>query len=143
MKVKKAGAIIFTRNPKPLVLLIKSSNPMFGGTAWQLPKGMIDPGESPDSAAFREAKEEAGILEKDVVKISDLGIFKMSQLKHPYGMKMIAVETHKAKVSGTYHFETGATKWFTIEDAAKVIRSDQKPILDKFIENFNQNTSSE
>ena len=28
---------------------------------WQLPKGIIDPGESPEQAAIREVREEAGI----------------------------------------------------------------------------------
>jgi mutator protein MutT len=28
---------------------------------WQLPKGMIDPGETPEQAALREVNEEAGI----------------------------------------------------------------------------------
>ncbi len=29
---------------------------------WQLPKGMIDPGETPEIAALREVREEAGIV---------------------------------------------------------------------------------
>src|SRR4051812_6393561 len=28
---------------------------------WQLPKGVIDPGETPEQAALREVREEAGI----------------------------------------------------------------------------------
>jgi len=28
---------------------------------WQLPKGIIDPGETPEQAALREVREEAGI----------------------------------------------------------------------------------
>jgi mutator protein MutT len=28
---------------------------------WQLPKGIVDPGETPDQAALREVREEAGI----------------------------------------------------------------------------------
>ena len=129
MTFTKAGSIIFTRNPKPLVLLIKSSNPMFGGTAWQLPKGQIDPGET----GFREAKEEAGLLEADVLNKSVLGNFKLRGQGKGNFSKFLAVETHTAKVTGTYHFETGASKWFTVEDAAKVIRHDQKPILDKLL----------
>ena len=133
MKIKKAGAIIFTRNPKPLVLLIKSSNPAFGGTAWQLPKGQIDPGETPDQAGYREAKEEAGLMDSDVLKVIDLGTFTLKGMMETYGIHFQAVETHKPKVSCTYHFETGETKWFTVEDAEKLVRKDQKQVLDKLI----------
>lgn len=133
MKITKAGAIIYTLNPKPLVLLIKSSNPAFGGTAWQLPKGQIDPGESPDQAGYREAKEEAGLRDSDVVKITDLGTLTLKGMMETYAIHFQAVETHKPKVSGTYHFETGETKWFTVEDAEKLIRKDQKQVLDKLI----------
>ena len=28
---------------------------------WQLPKGIVDPGETPETAAVREAREEAGV----------------------------------------------------------------------------------
>lgn len=37
---------------------------------WQLPKGLIDPGETPEEAAVREVHEEAGI-ETDVVDAID------------------------------------------------------------------------
>lgn len=74
METTKAGAVIFTLKPKPLVLLLKSSNPSFGGPAWQLPKGSIDPGEEAYQAAIREANEEAGLMESDIVgKPSALG----------------------------------------------------------------------
>lgn len=133
MTFTKAGAIIFTRNPKPLILLIKSSNPMFGGTAWQLPKGQVDPGETPEQAGFREAKEEAGLLEADVLNKMVLGNFKLRGQGKGNFSKFLAIETHTAKVTGTYHFETGETRWFTVEDAAKLIRHDQKPILAKLL----------
>jgi len=39
------------------VVVIKTSSE----GRWQLPKGMIDPGETPEIAALREVREEAGI----------------------------------------------------------------------------------
>lgn len=39
------------------VVLIRTSNE----GRWQLPKGIIDPGETPEQAAVREVREEAGI----------------------------------------------------------------------------------
>ena len=99
----------------------------------QLPKGQRDPGETPDQAGYREAKEEAGLMDSDVLKVIDLGTFTLKGMMETYGIHFQAVETHKPKVSGTYHFETGETKWFTVEDAEKLIRKDQKQVLDKLI----------
>lgn len=53
-----AGTVVFQeRGAQPLFLVISSSN----GLHWVLPNGHIDPGESAESAALRELREEAGI----------------------------------------------------------------------------------
>lgn len=53
-----AGTVVFKRNgDQTLFLVISSSN----GLHWVLPNGHIDPGESAETAALRELREEAGI----------------------------------------------------------------------------------
>lgn len=53
-----AGTVVFQeRGAQPVFLVISSSN----GLHWVLPNGHIDPGESAESAALRELREEAGI----------------------------------------------------------------------------------
>lgn len=39
----------------------------FEGSAWQMPQGGIDPGETPKAAAWRELKEEVGTDHADLV----------------------------------------------------------------------------
>lgn len=41
-----------------------------GGRRWQLPKGRIEPGESPEQAAVREVREETGITAKVVAPLA-------------------------------------------------------------------------
>jgi 8-oxo-dGTP pyrophosphatase MutT (NUDIX family) len=53
-----AGGCVLRRGPAGLeVVLISVGNP----PRWQLPKGLIDSGETPETAAVREVREEAGI----------------------------------------------------------------------------------
>jgi 8-oxo-dGTP pyrophosphatase MutT (NUDIX family) len=53
-----AGGIAFRwRDAKPEVAIV-SVKPSL---RWQLPKGIVDPGESPEITAVREVREEAGV----------------------------------------------------------------------------------
>lgn len=61
---RSAGILLFrTRGGATEVLLIKPGGPFWrnkdAGT-WMMPKGMIEPGETPAEAALREFEEETG-----------------------------------------------------------------------------------
>jgi len=61
------GAVVFSRrNDQVLYLVVSSSD----GLNWVLPKGHIDPGETPEIAALRELEEEAGVVGEIVVPLS-------------------------------------------------------------------------
>lgn len=58
--VEQAGAIPFTVvKGQPKILLVKAKQTP---TDWIFPKGHIEPGESPETTAVRELREEAGVL---------------------------------------------------------------------------------
>jgi 8-oxo-dGTP pyrophosphatase MutT (NUDIX family) len=53
-----AGGVAFRRVGSTLEMAIVSVKPSL---RWQLPKGIVDPGETPDVTAVREVREEAGV----------------------------------------------------------------------------------
>lgn len=53
-----AGTVVFQKNGAQTLFLVISSS---DGLHWVLPNGHIDPGESAETAALRELREEAGI----------------------------------------------------------------------------------
>ena len=60
-----AGGVAFRWQDSEPEIAIVSVKPKL---RWQLPKGIVDPGESPPVTAVREVKEEAGI-ETDLIKL--------------------------------------------------------------------------
>ena len=60
-----AGGVAFRwTNSEPEIAIV-SVRPKL---RWQLPKGIVDPGESPQVTAIREVREEAGV-ETDLIKL--------------------------------------------------------------------------
>ena len=53
-----SGGVAFRRVASGVEIAIVSVGP---GGRWQLPKGIVDAGESPETTAVRETREEAGI----------------------------------------------------------------------------------
>ena len=62
-----AGGVAFRRTKKNLKLVIVSVKPSL---RWQLPKGIVDPGETPEVTAVREVREEAGV-ETELLELID------------------------------------------------------------------------
>lgn len=56
--LKQAGAIPFRHEDGEVKVCLVTSS---GSGKWGIPKGIIDPGETPKQTALKEAEEEAGI----------------------------------------------------------------------------------
>jgi 8-oxo-dGTP pyrophosphatase MutT (NUDIX family) len=66
-----SGGVVFRRvgNEGPTEIAIISVGPQ---RRWQLPKGLVDPGEKPEATAVREAREEAGVDTKVTAHIETI-----------------------------------------------------------------------
>lgn len=56
---KAAGVAVLVRDAAGRVLGVEQRRPAVGAVSWELPAGIVDPGESPRQAAERELAEEA------------------------------------------------------------------------------------
>ena len=60
-RTSSAGGVVL--NPEGKVLVVSQH-----GNSWSMPKGHIEPGETPEQAARREIAEESGITQLELVK---------------------------------------------------------------------------
>lgn len=113
-----AGGVIFRNTPRGSeVALI---NPK-GSSAWTLPKGLIDKGESPEETSAREVEEETGLKGRRIGKIGEITYW--------YRMKEENVRCKKTVYYYLMEFEGGSTEnhdweveesaWVPIEEAVK------------------------
>jgi 8-oxo-dGTP pyrophosphatase MutT (NUDIX family) len=64
-----AGGVVFRRRGARVEVALISVGAL---NRWQLPKGLVDAGESPEEAAVREAREETGLDAELVVPIEKI-----------------------------------------------------------------------
>lgn len=124
-KIYRAGFLPYHLNGDDKIefLFMKPSDPEYGGSEFQMSKGKIDPGETPEQAAFREAKEELGLFKPNVIgDVKHLGNF--------LGRTEVYVGKIKDKnMFGDTTFETKETKWMTSEEFDKEGRDIHKPVI--------------
>ena len=130
-----AGGAAFRLNDSDYEIAIISVNP---SRRWQLPKGLIDAGETPEIAALREVREEAGIETELLSKIETIEYWyvgdnrgervRFHKLVHFFLLKFIQgdVENHD--------FEVVEARWVKAEDALEMLTfKSERDIVEKAI----------
>ena len=107
LAVEAAGGLVLTDSPKgPRVLMIHRRG------VWDLPKGKLDPGETPAEAALREVAEEVGIAREALSLVGEI-----PPTVHGYAWPRKNV--FAVKTTHWFHMRTTATA-FTPEAAEKI-----------------------
>ncbi|HUD10686.1 MAG TPA: NUDIX domain-containing protein [Candidatus Saccharimonadales bacterium] len=96
-KTYSAGGVVI--NSEGNVLVVNQND-----DSWSLPKGHIDPGETPQDAAVREIKEESGISELEL--IDELGTYE----RHRIGKDGKGYDTSELKNIKFFLFKTNQLK---------------------------------
>lgn len=117
-----AGGVAFRWNDSELEIAIVSVKPKL---RWQLPKGIVDPGESPQVTAVREVKEEAGV-ETDLIKLIETIEYWYRSVKngtpvryHKY-VHFYLLEYRSGNVSDHDH-EVEEARWVSFDEALEML----------------------
>ena len=85
--ILQAGAVVVRLDgPEPLFLLVKARK---DPRVWIFPKGHIEPGETPEQTALREAAEEAGVEGR---VLAPLGALEFESFGRPLHVEYFLVE---------------------------------------------------
>jgi ADP-ribose pyrophosphatase len=60
------------RGPDPEVVLIRQFRHAANGYVWEVPAGRLDAGETPEDCARRELEEEAGLVARDLRRLTTI-----------------------------------------------------------------------
>ena len=122
LAVRAASEVPGVEDDEIKMLFMKPSNPKFGGKSFQIAKGKQEDGESDKETAFREASEELGLFNGNVIHKHDLGNF--------LGRTRIYIaEIEDPDLFGEPDDETRAVKWMTPDEFTSVGRDLHRPIV--------------
>jgi 8-oxo-dGTP pyrophosphatase MutT (NUDIX family) len=131
--VKKAGFIPYFKKDENdfYMLFVKSSNPIYGGKDWMLVKGHIDEGETDFQAAMREAKEECGLKESNLIantiQLGWKGILTNSRRSCPFSVYIGQVKDYED--FNSTDFEISEVRWMDNEEFQRFGTQRQKNIV--------------
>lgn len=116
--MNKVEVIIFRKTKNRIEYLLLKRTPARGGF-WQPVTGNVEPGESVESAARREVKEETGIT--NVTLIKDIHQFMFAQyVEHVFGAEVIS--SAKVILDNNHIEEHTEYRWCTYDKAMHLLR---------------------
>src|SRR5256885_7879834 len=104
--------------------------------AWALPKGLIEPGEPPEAAAQREAREETGLSGTIITRIDTIKYSYVAKWERPATRVFKIVTFYLLKFTdgdpSLHDAEVDSVEWFPIEKAiANATYPQEKAIIRK------------
>ena len=122
MNLTHAGGVVFQQKENQKYFLVISSS---DGEHWVLPKGHIEEGETPQDAALRELKEEAGIIGEIVSELLIQSFKKQDEIIYVHYFLIKKISDSKAMESRTIQWvdEQTAYRLLSFEDTRNVLRN--------------------
>jgi 8-oxo-dGTP diphosphatase len=135
-----AGGVAFRRIDTELQIAVVSVKPSL---RWQLPKGIVDPGETPEFTAVREVREEAGI-ETELLRLIETIEYWYQRVQ--YGQRIryhkfvhfYLLQYQSGDVANHDH-EIEESRWVSFEDALEMLEfKSERGVVEKAREILNK-----
>jgi 8-oxo-dGTP pyrophosphatase MutT (NUDIX family) len=128
-----AGCVIYREREDRIEVALTRPK---GRDAWALPKGLIEPGETVESAAAREAREETGLEGTIAGKIDTIKYAYTASWEDPPERVFKIVTFYLMEATGgdtsRHDWEIERVEWFGIDDAIRMASyKTEKAVLEK------------
>lgn len=129
----KAGLIPYIEEDgEILMLFMVTSDAHYGGPDPMISKGHVDAGENTEQAAIREAEEELGLKQSNMVGKPALGWSgTLKGMEATYPFEVYSVRVKDKNDFGKFHYETASTHWLTMQQFFDQGRRSQIEIVTK------------
>lgn len=122
-------------NSKLQVMIVSSSK----NKHWVVPKGIVEPGLSPQLSAAKEAEEEAGI--EGLIFEQELGFYRYEKWGALCAVHVYAMEVKKVIVDAQWEESHRQRRWVSITEAQSLLKQIQLiPMLNKLEKQLIQNS---
>jgi 8-oxo-dGTP pyrophosphatase MutT (NUDIX family) len=131
-QVSAGGAAFRWKDSEPEIAIVKMKPKL----RWQLPKGIVDPGEAPEVTAVREVREEAGIETERIALIETIEYWYRSVRNgqpvryHKY-VHFYLLEYRSGDVSDHDH-EVEEARWVSFDEAVEMLEfKSEREVVEK------------
>ena len=131
-----AGGVTFRRHGSDFDVAIVSVKPSL---RWQLPKGIVDPDETPEITAVREVKEEAGI-ETDLLPLIETVEYWYQSVKygkpiHYHKFVQFYLLQHRSGKVSDHDHEVAEAHWVSFDEAVERLAfKSERQVVEKALE---------
>jgi 8-oxo-dGTP pyrophosphatase MutT (NUDIX family) len=114
-----AGGVVV--RDRSCVVIVPTRRAADGSRVLALPKGHPDPGESPEAAAVREVREEAGVSASLIEKLGDVRYFYQRSGKRIAKVVSFYLLAYEAGEPEEHDHEVEEARWMDLGEAAKAL----------------------
>jgi 8-oxo-dGTP pyrophosphatase MutT (NUDIX family) len=116
---RSAGGVV-VRGEQAIVIVPTRRGPQ-GQRVLALPKGHVDPGETPDRTALREVREETGVDARLVEKLGDVRYFYQREGKRIFKRVTFYLFAYRDGSLDDHDDEVEEARWMDLAEAAEAL----------------------